>query len=44
MSGWPLFWTVVFFAAIIIFALVAVIVAIKGFGDVKTMLSRLRDE
>ena len=43
MSFWPLFWTIVFFTALTLFALIAIIVAIRGFSDVKTMLKNLRD-
>ncbi len=44
MSGWPLLWTVVFFTAVVLFAAVSIVVAVRGFGDVKIMLRRLRDE
>ncbi|MFT7620653.1 MAG: hypothetical protein ACI97A_004311 [Planctomycetota bacterium] len=43
MTFWLNFWTIVFFTSIGIFAVVAVVVAIGGFKDVKTMLRRLKD-
>ncbi len=41
MNGWQLFWTVLFFGAIGFFAILAVVVTIGGFGDVKKMLATL---
>ena len=44
MSFWVNFWTIIFFGAVAIFAVIAVVVAIGGFKDVKTMLQRLKDD
>ena len=42
MNFWQQFWTIVFFVSVGIFAVVAVVVAIGGFRDVKDMLNALR--
>mgnify|MGYP005749318273 CR=1 FL=1 len=42
MSGWQLFWSIVFFVAVGIFAVLAVVVSIGGARDVKKMLDSLR--
>jgi len=44
MTGWPLFWSLVFGVAVLIFVIVAVVVAIGGYKDVKVMLNRLKSE
>ncbi len=44
MTGWPLFWSVVFGVAVSVFAFVAIVVAIGGYKDVKIMLDRLKSE
>lgn len=42
MNGWQLFWTVWLVLSSIAFAAITVVVAIKGVGDVKRMLSGLK--
>lgn len=44
VNSWMNFWTILFFSAMAIFAVIAVVVAIGGFKDVKTMLRRLKDD
>lgn len=44
MNGWMWFWSVFLVASIAVFAAVAVIVAIGGFADVRTMLRRINEQ
>lgn len=43
MNGWQLFWTVWLLISGVAFAAITLVVTIKGFGDVKRMLSGLKD-
>jgi hypothetical protein len=42
MNGWQMFWTVWLVLSGAAFAAITVVVTIKGFGDVKRMLSGLK--
>jgi hypothetical protein len=44
MGFWAAFWTLNFIVAGGAFALIALVVAIRGVADLKAMLSALRDE
>ena len=43
MQAWQTFWTIWLLFSGAAFALITVVVAIKGFGDVKRMLSGIKD-
>ncbi len=38
MSFWEIFWQVVLLVSLVAFAVLAVVVAIGGFGDIRSML------
>jgi len=40
---WPTIWTVVWFASLLIFSLLAVVVIYKGFGDLVWLLKSLKE-
>jgi hypothetical protein len=42
MQGWQIFWTIWLLFAGAAFAIITVVVAIKGFGDVRRMLSGIK--
>lgn len=42
MHGWQLFWTMWLLVAGVAFAVITVVVTIKGFGDVRRMLHGLK--
>jgi hypothetical protein len=42
MQGWKTFWTVWLLFSGAAFALITIVVSIKGFGDVKRMLSGIK--
>jgi hypothetical protein len=42
MEGWKLFWSIWLPLSVLAFALITVVVTIKGFGDVRRMLSGLK--
>jgi nitrate reductase NapE component len=44
MDAWQLFWTVFFFLSVGVFAVLAIVVAIGGFFDIRWMFKRLRGE
>jgi hypothetical protein len=44
MNGWAWFWSIFLLASIAVFAAVAVVVAIGGFRDVRTMLQRIKEQ
>ena len=43
MNAWQSFWTVWLLLSGVAFAVITVVVTIKGFGDVKRMLSGLKN-
>jgi len=43
MTGWVIFWKLVFFVSIGLFFGVAVVVTVRGFVDLIEMFSRLKD-
>ena len=42
MHGWQIFWTIWLLVAGVAFALITVVVTLKGFGDVRRMLSGIK--
>ncbi len=42
MNGWQLFWTIWLLFSGAAFAIITVVVTLKGFGDVKRMLSGIK--
>ena len=42
MNGWQLFWTIWLLFSGAAFAIITAVVTIKGFGDVKRMLSGIK--
>ena len=41
MNGWALFWTICFGASLTLFSILAVVVGVGGWRDLKIMISRL---
>ena len=42
MHGWQIFWTIWLLVAGAAFAIITVVVTLKGFGDVRRMLSGIK--
>ena len=43
MQAWQMFWTIWLILSGVAFAAITVVVTLKGFGDVKRMLSGLKE-
>lgn len=41
---WPMFWTVVFVASLVIFAGVTIVVAVGGYRDLRAMFRNLDEQ
>lgn len=44
MMGWQIFWIIVLSFGILTFAVLAVVVTITGFGDVREMFRKIEDQ
>jgi hypothetical protein len=44
MNGWFLFWTINFVVAGSAFAVIAIIVLVRGLSDMRQMFTRLRED
>jgi len=44
MNGWMLLWKIVFVVGVTLFAGLAVWVTIAGFGDVKRLVGKIKEE
>lgn len=44
MDGWVQFWTWLFVVGLTLFSGLAVVVGIRGFGDIRALFKRVRDQ